>query len=205
LPTGPEQKSAERLKIARRQPHRPTAVANFAAVSGVVMSRIGAARGPMTKPADRAAHPSPNSRIKPQPADRSQGARRRRPGVRNRPGRGGWRDRPSTSRIERPKGLRGRPAPSAIWQIPVTSAHEAIGGSSAGRRLTGALLAAERVPVGDGMEPADHYGGRIGLASSTVASGDRLPQRMSGWRQLRVWGCVSDGWNSAKGHWSCGN
>ena len=49
------------------------------------MSRIGTARGPMTKPADRAAHPLPNSRIKPQPADRSQGARRHPPGVRNRP------------------------------------------------------------------------------------------------------------------------
>ena len=47
--------------------------------------------------------------------------------------------------------------------------------------------------VGDGIEPADHCGGCIGRASSTVASGDRLPQRMSGWRQLKVWGCVSDG------------
>ena len=41
------------------------------------------------------------------------------------------------------------------------------------------------VLVGDGIEPADHCGGRIGLASSTLASGDRLPQRMSGWRQLK--------------------
>jgi len=48
------------------------------------------------------------------------------------------------------------------------------------------------VLVGDGIEPADHCGGRIGLASSTVASGDRLPQHMSGWRQLKVWVCVSD-------------
>jgi len=62
-----------------------------------------------------------------------------------------------------------------------------------------------RVLVGDGIEPADHYGGRIGLASSTVASGNRLPQRMSGWRQLRVFGGASrtargSAWNSAKVH-----
>jgi len=68
-----------------------------------------------------------------------------------------------------------------------------------------------RVLVGDGIEPADHYGGRIGLASSTVASGDRPPQRMSGWRQLKVWGCVSDGarkrmeLGQSSFHCSCGN
>ena len=45
-------------------------------------------------------------RIEPQPADRSQGARRRPPGVRNRPGRRGG-HRPSTSRMERPQRASG--------------------------------------------------------------------------------------------------